>query len=242
MPAFACKPVLLNIGNTHVQIQHGTGGEIVSVPTGSFRIDDLPADQPCAAACVVPAFLPDLKKRGAVIVNPVSAGSFIDFSLVDSSTLGSDRIANAAAMVALGIPLPAVCIDAGTAITFEVLDVDMLFLGGAILPGRRLLRQSLHTGTAQLPDIPLAGDLPGFPAVCTVDAIRWGTDGLVIEGVKGLLQRLKDSFHGNLTCIITGGDAPFFKTYLPELELAPPDFTLRGVDFVFRKIRNGVDL
>lgn len=228
-----CEPVFLNIGNTHVQIQYGAEGGISSVPTTEFCVESLPADCPCAAACVVPAFVPALKQKNALIVNAETAGRLIDFSPVDSSTLGSDRIANVCAMLSLNIKLPAVCIDPGTAITFEVLDQDHRFLGGAILPGRRLLRQSLHVGTAQLPDVPLAGDLPPFPATCTADAIRWGTDGLVVEGVKGMLNLLKEQF-GDLTCIVTGGDAPFLKKYLPALELAPPDFTLRGVRFVYQ--------
>lgn len=234
--------VFLNIGNTHVQMQYGTDGEIVSVPTDQFQIGSIPENVSCAAACVVPAFLPDLKNRHAVIIDPQTAGSIIDFSAVDSSTLGADRIANAAALLSLNMALPAVCIDAGTAVTFEVLDEKCRFLGGAILPGRRLLRKALHTGTAQLPDVPLAAEMPPYPATCTVDAIRWGTDGLVIEGVKGLLARLKEKFNGSLHCIVTGGDAPFFKKYLPELELAPPDFTLRGVRFIAQNSRNGVDL
>ena len=225
-------PVFLNIGNTHVQIQYGAAGEIVSVPTKDFCIDSLPADIPCAAACVVPAFLPALKQRNALIINAESAGKLIDFSPVDHTTLGADRIANVCAMLSLNVKLPAVCIDPGTAITFEVLDQAHRFLGGAILPGRKLLRQSLHTGTAQLPDIPLADELPPFPATCTADAIRWGTDGLVVEGVKGMLALLKEKY-GDLTCIVTGGDARFLKKYLPGLELAPPDFTLRGVRFVY---------
>ena len=228
-----CKdPVFLNIGNTHVQIQYGAAGEIVTVPTKEFSVDSLPADIPCAAACVVPAFVPALKKRNALIINAESAGKFIDFSPVDHTTLGSDRIANVCAMLSLNVNLPAVCIDPGTAITFEVLDQAHRFLGGAILPGRKLLRQSLHTGTAQLPEIPLADELPPFPATCTADAIRWGTDGLVVEGVKGMLTRLNEKF-GSLTCLVTGGDALFLKKHLPELELAPLDFTLRGVRFVF---------
>ncbi len=227
-------PVFLNIGNTHVQIQYGATGEIRTVSTKDFRVDSLPADISCAAACVVPSFLPALKERNALLVNAASAGKFIDFSPVDYTTLGSDRIANVCAMLSLNVKLPAVCIDPGTAITFEVLDQKHRFLGGAILPGRKLLRQSLHTGTAQLPDIPLTDELPPFPATCTVDAIHWGTDGLVVEGVKGMLVLLKEKC-GNLTCIVTGGDALFLKTYLPELELAPPDFTLRGVRFVYEK-------
>ena len=227
--------VFLNIGNTHVQIQYGHGAEILSVPTAQFQLESIPADLCCAAACVVPAFLPGLKARNALVINAESAGSIIDFSQVDSSTLGADRIANAAAVLALDMALPAVCIDAGTAVTFEVLDEKHRFLGGAILPGRRLLRKALHSGTAQLPDVPLAADMPAFPAICTADAIRWGTDGLVIEGVNGLLIRLKKMFGGCLNCIVTGGDAPFLIKYLPELIPAPADFTLRGVEFIASK-------
>lgn len=222
-------PILLNIGNTHVQRQDSPGAEIVTVETAAFRVEDLPKGVPCAAACVVPAFLPALKDRHVLIVNAETAGSLIDFSAVDPRTLGADRIANAAALIDMGIT-PAVCIDAGTAVTFEVVS-GKRFLGGAILPGRRLLRKALHTGTAQLPEIPLAGEMPSFPAVCTVDAIRWGTDGMLVEGVKGLLCYFPQETY---RYIVTGGDAPFLKQYITNLEVAPHDLTLRGVHSIYR--------
>ena len=71
---------------------------------------------------------------------------------IPSMTIGSMRT-----------PLPAVSIDFGTAITFEVLEEDGNFTGGAILPGRQLMRHALHDHTALLPLVPLTESLDALP-------------------------------------------------------------------------------
>ena len=158
-------PLLLNIGNTHVEAGF-PGEDPIVFPTADFSLDKLPvspADHPVAAACVVPRFLPELRKAEIFLVSRETAEGVLDLSAVDSSTLGADRIANAAALALDESRLPAVCLDAGTAVTLEIVDERKRFLGGAILPGRSLMRKSLHAGTGQLPDISLFSTLPSFP-------------------------------------------------------------------------------
>ena len=68
--------------------------------------------------------------------------------------LGSDRIANAVAALAL-YGGPCIFIDFGTATTYGVLSDRNEFLGGAIGPGLRMMNRALSTGTAKLPSIEL---------------------------------------------------------------------------------------
>ena len=225
-------PLLLNIGNTHAEA--GYPGEVPLVfPTADFSLEKLPArpaGQPIACACVVPRFLPELREAGVFLICSESAKETLDLSKVDSSTLGADRIANAAALAMDEARLPAVCLDAGTAVTLEIVDERKRFLGGAILPGRGLMRKSLHAGTGQLPEISLFSRLPAFPATNTADSIRFGTDGLLLDGVRALLDRARKLFPGKpVRMAAAGGDSAFFRSHLPELEETPPDFTLRGI-------------
>lgn len=234
-------PLLLNIGNTHVEAGY-PGQEPLVFPTADFSLDKLPsrpADQPMAAACVVPRFLPELREAGVFLVCAETARGTLDFSAVDSSTLGADRIANAAALAMDEDRLPAVCLDAGTAVTLEIVDERKRFLGGAILPGRGLMRRSLHAGTGQLPEISLFSRLPDFPATNTADSIRLGTDGLLLDGVRALLDQVRKLFpEKHVRMAAAGGDRAFFQSHLPELEETPPDFTMRGILCIYEQYKS----
>ena len=144
---------ILNIGNTHVQIFDSDGQDSFQ-PAGIFPTADFDLRQEeqfvpaLAAASVVPAVTAELRRMGAWVISGSMPLPFTPSEL-DLSTVGADRLANAAAL--LDGPLPAVSIDFGTAVTFEFVTENRQFAGGAILPGRMLLRKSLHDYTAQLP-------------------------------------------------------------------------------------------
>ena len=229
----------LNIGNTHTQILSvgQDGGRMRrTVLTADFDPASLPADTEIFAACVVAEKMDVLRARGCRMVTPEAASKFVDFSLVDASTLGQDRIANAVYLAAKGI-LPAVSIDFGTCITAEVVDDQRRFLGGAIFPGRTLTRRALNLYTSKLPFVELADDLPPCPGTNTADAIRLGTDAAAIDAVAGFLARLEKRLERPPTVYACGGDRAFFLR-APELAGRMRDgkdnFTLRGIERTFR--------
>ena len=152
----------------------------------------------------------------------------IDFSAVDTTTLGMDRIANAAAAFALAGGAVTV-IDFGTCINTVVIDGNGRFLGGAILPGRMLLRKALATYTAQLPFLPLCNELPAAIGTNTLDAMAAGVDLGCIGTVRELMASTRKLVGGRCRFITAGGDAPYFLANLPELERGPDLLTLRGV-------------
>ena len=137
------------------------------------------------------------------------------------------RSANAVA-AAEYYPLPALVVDCGSAITFELVDARRRFLGGAILPGRLLMRKALNSGTAQLPEVPLAETPPELPGRNTGDAIRLGVDGGAIGMVREVAGRLSAGI-GLASMVLTGGDAGFFAPHFPSWRVAAPEFTLQGI-------------
>ena len=168
--------ILLDIGNTHTRIACAEGEKITllrTLKTAELTAAVIPADpEGVWGASVVPAAaakLPDVR-----FINASLAGKILDFSCVDSSTIGADRLANAVA--ALDYGTPALVLDCGSAVTIELVDEELRFRGGAIAPGRKMLRQALHANTAQLPEIPLSSRLPVFPGPNTVEALRFGID------------------------------------------------------------------
>ena len=229
---------LLDIGNTHTQpgIWNGESIELLPrIPTAELRPELLPADLPIAAATVVPEMRRVLDRREIFWLTPQSATRCVDFSRVDSSTLGADRVANAVALAEFH-PLPALAIDCGTAVTIEIVDRGKIFRGGAIAPGRGLMRRALFTGTAQLPEIPISAELPQGPGTDTRESIRFGVD----RGAVGLVRELAEcsaAAYGCVTRVVTGGDGPFFGAAL-GLPVAGPEFTLHGIRIAWSRSRS----
>lgn len=223
----------MNIGNTYSRAALWDGSAFKFLPrieTAQLTADSLPSGNPIVAATVVPELKQRLAAAEIRFIDSRHCGTLVDFTQVDSSTLGADRVANAIALAAF-FPLPAIALDCGTAITLELVDANRVFRGGAIAPGRKLMRCALAAGTAQLPEIPLSTELPERIGNGTSEAIRFGVDRGMVGLVRELLETAAAPYGGlgAVTLIATGGDAPFFTEALPFLQPAPEDFTHQGI-------------
>ncbi len=219
---------LLDIGNTFTRIAQWDGNRIRSlhrVLTADFSGTGTALPQ--VAACVCPAVKARLHNSGIRFISALDHDSGVDFSAVDRATLGADRVANAIALAEL-YELPGVVIDCGTAITMEIVDEKKRFLGGAIAPGRRLMRQALHCGTAQLPEAAMSDVIPERAGCNTADAIKFGVD----RGCVGVIREFIAQANRMMpvkTVILTGGDAPYFAPEIPGAISADDTFTLTGI-------------
>lgn len=95
---------------------------------------------------------------------------------------------------------PTLVVMAGTATTIDTLAADGCFLGGLILPGVELMRESLGKGTAGL--LVAAGEYHAYPQ-CTGDAIHSG----VLEAQAGAIERAWGRLSGDKCCLLAGGNA-----------------------------------
>ena len=221
---------ILDIGNTHTRIADWDGEKFCQwrvIDTDSVAEEYQEPDFPAAAACVCPEVQMALEGRGIRFISALSQESEVDFHLIDRKTIGADRVANAIALAEF-FPLPGAVIDCGTAITLELVDEQKRFVGGAIAPGRSLMRRSLALGTAQLPETALLNEVPELPGCNTQDAIGFGVGRGAIGVVRELADAAKKMFDLK-TLILTGGDAAFFHQALPEAKVCTEEFTLHGV-------------
>ncbi len=222
---------LMNIGNTNTQTGLYSGGVISGIktlPTGDVDSSIIPEGIPCAASTVVPAVRKRLSGRDIFWLDG-TCRTGLNMHLVDTATLGSDRIANIVRLADTS-ELPAVCLDFGTAITYDIVDSCRVFRGGAIAPGRALLRQALHNYTAQLPLIPIVDDLSAGVGTNTVDAMRLGIDRGAIGSARELIAAIKMLFADETVHLVgVGGDCKFFIDYIPEIEYGGNDYTLQGI-------------
>ncbi len=143
-------------------------------------------------------------------------------------TMGADRIADMAA-AALVYGAPALVVDIGTAVTYDLLSADGRFFTGVIGPGPEILSRSLHDYTALLPLVDWWKKTPPAVPKDTEGAMLFGID----AGFSGILRetvaRLLPLAGEGARLIATGGFAPRF---IPELKLGfviDRDLTLRGV-------------
>jgi type III pantothenate kinase len=150
--------------------------------------------------------------------------------------VGADRLANAVGgHVMFGRPL--IIVDFGTATTFDVIDAEGNYLGGAIAPGINLSLESLHTATAQLPRIAVAAPkrVIGKDTLTAMQSgVYWGYVGLI----EGIVARIRAEFGGELTVIATGGLAPLFAKATPVIEKHEPEITMRGLVEIHRRNRS----
>jgi len=135
--------------------------------------------------------------------------------------LGTDRWAALIAAWHL-YHAPCVVLNAGTALTIDALAVDAenkggVFLGGMIVPGFRLMQDSLYQRTAGIGEYP--GSLQAFPRN-TGDAVYSGAvsamAGAVELMLKNLQQHVSAQQHALPRCIITGGDAELLAQVLND--------------------------
>lgn len=222
--------VILDIGNTHTRLAvWGDDGfdKVKIIDSSQLSPELIPLDHSIYAASVNPPAAEKLKDLPIRFLRWNSCGNKLDFSMVDPSTLGPDRIANAVALAEF-FPLPGAVFDCGTAITLEIVDEKRRFRGGAIAPGRQLLRRALTAGGALLPDLPWNDTPPQHPGCNTIEAMSLGVDRGAAGTVRELLAVAARDFPLQ-TVLVTGGDRYFFASALPELQLAPENFTLHGI-------------
>jgi len=150
--------------------------------------------------------------------------------------VGADRLANAVGgHVMFGRPL--IIVDFGTATTFDVVDAEGNYLGGAIAPGINLSLESLHAATAQLPRIAVAAPkrVIGKDTLTAMQSgVYWGYVGLI----EGIVARIRAEFGGELMVVATGGLAPLFAKATPVIEKFEPEITMRGLVEIHRRNRS----
>jgi type III pantothenate kinase len=148
-----------------------------------------------AFCSVVPAATPKLLAAAAAagvpawqLTHEVRLG--VPITYPKPAEIGQDRLANAAGAHALAPGRPAIVIDLGTAVTFDLVTPEGGYEGGIITPGPALVTRYLHERTAQLPLVTdLSTPITSVIGKSTAEAIRIGA----IVGYAGLIQALLDA-------------------------------------------------
>ena len=149
--------------------------------------------------------------------------------------VGADRVVNAVAACKRYKP-PLIIVDFGTATTFDVVDGEGAYCGGAIAPGINLSIEALHRAAAKLPRIALEApeNVIGRSTVGAMQSgIFWGYVGLI----EGLVARIEEEFGQKMTVLATGGLAPLFVKRCPALQHLDRDLTMAGLLEIYERNR-----
>jgi len=144
-------------------------------------------------------------------------------------TLGHDRLALAVGATVLCPSSNCLVVDAGTCLTMDIIDEKGHFLGGTISPGVQLRLNSMHKGTANLPEIKFDYTLPEQIGRDTVSCMKSGAVNGLINEFRSTIKVLESQFD-NLQIIFTGGDAKIFDKELKSGIFADPNLLLRGLN------------
>jgi type III pantothenate kinase len=231
--------LLVDISNSFTKAaiaRAGRIGRVQRLPTPSLRaaqLRNLAGKNPPAAVVfcsVVPAKSREVLAafpRALAVAPSLDLGVGIDYP--EPRRIGPDRLANAAACAALH-GTPAVVVDFGTAVTFDVLSARGDYIGGVIAPGLNAMTHYLHEKTALLPKVSLR-EPKSAVGRSTRDAMLSGA----VHGYRGLVREIlaritAEEFPRRKPFLIaTGGDAQLIASGLDLFDAVDPLLTLRGL-------------
>jgi len=212
--------LIIDIGNTRTKFSVFNYGEVlITVPVEEFlpeHVEVLKNEHPSLDKVIlssVKEYSPELKK---ILQNQFA--TFIELNhhtpiplknkYLSRETLGNDRIAAAVGAFDLYPATNILIIDAGTAITYDMVNSQGHYLGGNISPGINMRFKALHHFTGKLP-LTEQSAFNKLYGQTTREAILAGVQNGVIYEVEKTIEKFKE-FYSNLKVIITGGDAEFF--------------------------------
>jgi len=149
----------------------------------------------------------------------------------EPARMGVDRWLALAAAVARA-PGAVLVIDAGSALTLDVIGGDGRHVGGYIVPGLRLMRQALLGGTAGVRLEAEARAADRSPGRSTGEAVTHGALAMVGDFLRARVDAFLAAEAGaEARVLLTGGDAGTVAPIVPEAE-RHPELVLDGLAIV----------
>lgn len=172
-----------------------------------------------------------LKKTPLVVGPGIKTG--LNLRYENPREIGADRIVNAVAAVELyGGPL--VVVDFGTATTFDCIDAQGNYLGGAIVPGIGISTEALYERASKLPRIELEKPKKVIGRN-TIHAMQAGIIYGYAGQVDGIVKRIRREMDTELKVVATGGLAPLICAETESVQEVNPMLTLEGLRLIYER-------
>ncbi|MBU2651162.1 MAG: type III pantothenate kinase [Bacteroidetes bacterium] len=142
-------------------------------------------------------------------------------------TLGKDRLAAAVAGHMLYPDNDVLVIMAGTCLTYDFVNKQGVYSGGAISPGMKMRFRALHEFTDKLPLCKTKDNIP-LTGTTTHESIQSGVVNGMLAEINGIIDQYR-KIYNNLTVVLSGGDLNYFDKKLKNNIFAVPNIVLRGL-------------
>jgi len=193
-------------------------------------------------ATVVPPVMHTLINavRKYLKVTPVVVGRDIPYGIENRYNnpreVGADRLVNAAAAVKLyGKPL--IIVDIGTAITFDAIDSEGAYQGGAIFPGVKVAMEALFHKASKLPRVDIARPDNAIGKT-TVQSMQSGVVRGYVGALAGIITDIQSELGGGAKVVATGGMGRMMAQYCGLIDFVNPNLTLEGLRMIYESSRN----
>jgi len=142
-------------------------------------------------------------------------------------TIGTDRLALAAAAVHFYPKKNNFIIGLGSCITYNFINKFHEFIGGAISPGLEMRLKSLNYYTAKLPLVKAESNIPLIGYDTNTNILTGVVMGMAKE-IDGFIDAYKDKFR-NFNVLLTGGDTGYLASHLKNKIFADPELIFKGL-------------
>ncbi len=155
----------------------------------------------------------------------------INNAYLSANTLGADRLALVCGAYATNPGINNLVISVGTCITYNLLQNNRTFRGGAISPGLQMRFKAMNQFTSLLPEVKqydVDAPLVGYD---TETCIQSGAVNGMVAEIDGMIGMYAERY-SDFNAILTGGDAPHFAARLKNKIFADPDLLMKGCNLI----------
>ena len=248
--------LVFDIGNTHIKLGLYDGQELKAfwrIATDRHRLADEYAvtvhslftsralDWNTVDGVALASSVPPLVAVFAELSNsylrcdPIVVGAGIKtgvrLAIDNPREVGPDRVMNALAAYQLHGG-PAIVVDFGTGLNFDVVSSEGEFLGGSIAPGMGIAADALFGYAARLYPVEFVRP-PRAIGKNTVHALQSGLIFGYVGLVEGILRRIQAELGRRAVVIATGGEAEVIAQETSAIDLVEPNLTLEGLRMVY---------
>ena len=172
-------------------------------------------------------------------VQPLVAGRDVDIGIenkyANPREVGADRLVNAVSAVRkYGKPL--VIVDIGTATTFDAIDADGAYQGGAIFPGLKVAMEALFLKASKLPRVDIERPEHAIGKT-TVQSMQSGAVRGYVGALTGVITDIQKELGGNARVVATGGMGRMMAAYCDLIDEVDPNLTLEGLRLIYENNR-----
>jgi type III pantothenate kinase len=234
---YMSKTLCLDFGNTRLKVALFENGELKEITI----LDDSPVDQ---LKSIIEKEGPQSSILSSVINHDVQIEDLLQsktkfhklnnksklpftIPIGKPETVGTDRLAIAAASVYLFPQKNTLAIGLGSCITYNFINQSHELIGGSISPGMEMRFKAMHHFTARLPLVEPDWNVPliGYD---TRTNLQTGVVMGIAKEIDGMVDAYNEKF-GNFNAVLTGGDIAIFEPHLKNKIFADPELIFKGL-------------